>query len=219
MPGESRPGLLARWVRAWREVFAPGTAEASSVPRVVVGLGNPGPRYAATRHNAGFRVVDAAAERAGLRFEAPRRPYVLARGAWEGAPVALAKPAGLYMNQSGAGVAALLADLGLEPADLLLVYDDLALPEGQLRLRARGGAGGHNGVQDVIRALGTENFPRLRVGIGSNFARGRQVDYVLGPFSPEQEPVMAEAFGRAATVALAFARDGLEAALNRLSAR
>lgn len=205
----SRSGLLAR-------LF--GRTPAAPMPqarRLIIGLGNPGPQYENTRHNAGFLVADAVAHRARVTFEAGRGPYVVATGTWRGTSFGVAKPAMLYMNQSGTAVKKLVARFGLTEGDILVVYDDIALEPGQIRLRGKGGAGGHNGVQDVINELGRADFPRLRIGVGSDFPRGGQVDYVLGPFSPEQRPLIEQAVERAAEAALTFAHDGLNAAMNR----
>ncbi len=214
-----RGGWLGHLLRTLRLAPAESDAAEPAPARLVVGLGNPGPDYAGTRHNAGFLVADAVAEKLGAEFEQGRGPFVLARGAWEGVPVAVAKPAGVYMNHSGRAVVALLKRFGLEDDAVLVVYDDLALDLGTIRLRAKGGGGGHNGVQDIINRLNSPNFPRLRVGIGSSFARGGQVDFVLSPFEPEEEPVIEEAVERAAEAALAFTREGITAAMNRYNRR
>lgn len=182
--------------------------------RLIVGLGNPGPDYEDARHNAGFLVADAIARKAGLAFEPGGGPFVSAWGSYRGTPFGVAKPMD-FMNRSGTAVRKLVETLGLEPADLLVIYDDLALDLGQIRLRGKGGAGGHNGVQDVIDKLNSANFPRLRIGIGSSFPRGRQVEYVLDPFDPEERPVIGEAVETAAEAALAFVREGLVPAMNR----
>ncbi len=187
--------------------------------RLIIGLGNPGPQYEDTRHNAGFLVADAVAERSRMSFEPGRGPFVVAHGSWRGTPFAVAKTAALYMNQSGTAVRKLIARYGVTEQDVLVVYDDIALDVGVIRLRAGGGAGGHNGVQDVIDKLGTANFPRLRIGVGSDFPRGHQVDYVLGPFDDEQLPMLEEALSRAVDAALCFARDGLNVAMNRFNQR
>lgn len=215
-----RGGWLRRLLRRLLRLGRPsGPAEAPRPERLVVGLGNPGPEYAETRHNAGFMVAEALARRAGLAFEPGAGPFVLALGTWGGRPFGVAKPAGLYMNQSGRAVHDLLARYDLGPADVLVVHDDLALPLGALRLRAKGSAGGHNGVQDVIEAVSSANFPRLRIGVGDSFPRGRQVEYVLSPFAEEERPVIEEALERAAEAALAFVAEGLEAAMNRYNRR
>ncbi|MDX1531326.1 MAG: aminoacyl-tRNA hydrolase [Rhodothermales bacterium] len=187
--------------------------------RIVLGLGNPGPEYADTRHNAGYLVADAVAERAGLTFEPARGHYTIAWGTWRGVPFGVAKTAGLYMNQSGTAVTKLLGHFGLDLQDLLVVYDDLALDLGQIRLRGKGGAGGHNGVQDVIEKASSANFPRLRVGIGSSFPRGHQVDYVLSPFAAGERPVVEEAVEAAAEAALVWVREGLTTAMNQYNRR
>lgn len=204
------PGLLARFFRS-------DTDRPDAMPRarrLIVGLGNPGPEYEATRHNAGFLVADAVARAAGLVFEDGRGPFVIAAGSYRGVPLAVAKPMD-FMNRSGTAVKKLLGRLGLAPDDLLVVYDDLSLDLGQIRLRGKGSAGGHNGVQDVIDQLNSENFPRLRVGIGSSFPRGGQVEYVLAPFGEDEQPVIEEAVETAAEAALTFVREGLVPAMNR----
>lgn len=182
--------------------------------RLIVGLGNPGPDYAGTRHNAGFLVADAVAERAGLAFEGRDGAFVSAWGSYRGTPFGVAKPMA-FMNRSGGAVRKLVAQARLELDDVLVVYDDLALELGQIRLRGKGGAGGHNGVQDVIDALNSSTFPRLRIGIGASFPRGRQVDFVLAPFDDDEQPVIAEAVDTAAEAALTFVREGLVPAMNR----
>ncbi|MEL6769827.1 MAG: aminoacyl-tRNA hydrolase [Bacteroidota bacterium] len=183
--------------------------------RLIVGLGNPGPEYEATRHNVGFMVVDHLAETVGV---APLRRNLAASLADEashrGRALVLAKPQ-TYMNRSGEAVRALTRRYGLTPDDLVVVYDDLALPLGAVRLRGKGGAGGHNGIQDIIDTLGTSAFPRIRVGIGSNFGRGQQVRYVLAPFDADEAEARDEAVSFAAKAALSFVRDGLMTAMNR----
>ncbi len=185
--------------------------------RLIVGLGNPGPEYEATRHNVGFMVADAVAEKAGLRLSHERGNVLLGWGRWRGAPFGVAKPL-TYMNRSGQAVLALVRRFGLTPADLLVIYDDINLPVGRIRLRPGGSAGGHNGVQDIIDRLGTDAFPRLRLGIGHDFPRGRQADYVLAPFDAEQRPRIEEAIERAREAALTFVTDGLHVAMNRFNA-
>ena len=190
--------------------------------RLLVGLGNPGPDYVGTRHNAGFLAVDRVAAETGIALDdevgdrAGRS--VVGEGLWRGEGLALAKPL-TFMNRSGAAVAALLRRYGLGPADVLLVYDDLALPLGQIRLRGKGSAGGHNGVQSVIDALGSAEFPRLRIGVGDSFPPGGQVDYVLSPFGDDEREAADAALDLAAEAALAFARDGLTAAMNHYNGR
>lgn len=184
--------------------------------RLIIGLGNPGPQYEATRHNAGFIVADAVAEKAGVVFDDTAGPYVLGTGSYRGTTFGIAKPMD-FMNRSGTAVKKLLGRFGLEPDDVLIVYDDLALDLGQIRLRGKGGAGGHNGVQDIIDALNSANFPRLRIGIGASFSRGQQVDFVLAPFDEAEQPVIESAVEDAAEAALVFVREGLVPAMNRFN--
>ena len=210
---------LSRLLGSRPDPAPPRPREGGVAPRrLLVGLGNPGPDYVGTRHNAGFLAVDRAAAEVGVAFEAEEGQSLVAEGLWRGEGLALAKPL-TFMNRSGAAVAALLRRYGLGPADVLLVYDDLALPLGQIRLRGKGSAGGHNGVQSVIDALGSAEFPRLRIGVGDSFPPGGQVDYVLSPFGDDEREAADAALDLAAEAALAFARDGLTAAMNHYNGR
>jgi PTH1 family peptidyl-tRNA hydrolase len=192
----------------------PGPAVPSRGPestlRLVVGLGNPGRRYEGTRHNIGFLVADRVAGRLGAAFAETR--------AWSGwlaraDDLFILKPA-TYMNLSGESVGAVARFHKIDPAGVLVVFDDVALPSGRLRLRPRGSAGGHNGLQSVIDHLGTEAVPRLRVGIGAAADAGALTGHVLGRFSPGEREAMEAAVDRAAD-AVACARDrGIEAAMN-----
>lgn len=182
--------------------------------RLIVGLGNPGPRYRGTRHNVGAAVVAALADRLNLELSSAEGPARRGRTRYRGTDLVLAIPT-TYMNRSGTAVRHLLDDLDLGPSDLLVVVDDINLDLGALRLRPSGSAGGHNGTGDVIDRLGTEEFARLRIGIGSDFPRGGQSDYVLGPFSREQRPVVRETLETAGDAALCFVADGIEPAMNR----
>lgn len=186
--------------------------------RLVVGLGNPGPDYEDTRHNAGFLVVDRLAAETGVPVTTEAASSFVGEGLWRGEPLALAKPL-TFMNRSGQAYAALRRRYRLEPEDVLVVYDDLALPVGQLRLRGKGSAGGHNGVQSVIDTLGSTEFPRLRVGVGNSFPKGGQVDFVLSPFDESEHEAVDDALDAAAEAALTFVRDGLTAAMNRHNRR
>lgn len=201
-------------------LFGRPIAPSASPEVLLVGLGNPGPQYAGTRHNVGFAAIERLADRLGVALTArvDDACVATARLGADGPEVLLAKPQ-LYMNRSGGPTATLLRRYGIPPDRLLVLYDDLALDVGALRLRPKGGAGGHNGLQDVIRALGSTEFPRLRLGVGNSFESGQQVDYVLSPFSEDQREAAAEMVGRAAEAALAFATDGLDAAMNRFNRR
>ncbi len=194
---------------------------------LIVGLGNPGPDYDGTRHNAGFEVIDRLADRLGVALDVEAAHAFVAEGRLPTDPdrpdgptrvVALARPL-TFMNRSGRAVTALLDRYGLTPADLLVVYDDLALPVGGLRLRGKGSAGGHNGVQSVVEALASTEFPRLRVGVGNSFPPGGQVDFVLSPFDDDEREAAESAFDDAAEAALTVAREGLTAAMNQHNRR
>lgn len=187
------------------------------VERLVVGLGNPGPEYAATRHNIGFRIVERFAEE--HRFPEFRRwqAALESSGAVGGKRVAVLKPSS-FMNRSGGPVARRLSALDLSPAEMLVCYDDLALPLGRLRLRAGGSAGGHNGVQSVIEALGTEAFPRLRFGILPEHRFSDQVRFVLSPFRKDELESVEEALPRAVRAVECFCREGIARAMNLFNA-
>jgi PTH1 family peptidyl-tRNA hydrolase len=185
--------------------------------RLIVGLGNPGPEYEHTRHNVGFWVVDAVAETARAAFRHDGRANAMvAQGRTRGRPLTLAKPL-TFMNRSGQSVKHLVRRFSLSPRNLLVVYDDLNLDVGRLRLRERGSAGGHNGMQDIIDRLGTDDFPRLRLGIGSDYGRGQQSEYVLSPFDADQEPLIDEALDRAHDAVITFVTDGVVTAMNRFN--
>lgn len=184
---------------------------------LIVGLGNPGEEYAHTRHNAGFRCLEVLATRHGLSFREKRGYARIARGEIAGRSVVLARPY-TFMNRSGRSVAALCRHLALPPERLLVVYDDLDLPPGTIRLRPRGGAAGHKGMLSVIAALGTEDFPRLRLGIGRPPDPDMDpVDYVLQPLTPQEEEAWKPALERAADAIECFLQEGLEKAMERFN--
>jgi len=185
--------------------------------KVICGLGNPGERYRLTRHNVGFRVVDLLADRWGLtgqgkvREGAARLEAALPESSGR---VLLVKPM-RYMNLSGGPLKAALRQTDVEPAsDLLVVADDVDLPLGRIRLRREGSAGGHNGLRDIISALGTTEFSRLRVGIGRPGSARATVDHVLATFSARERELADEAIATAADAAERWLHDGIEAAMN-----
>jgi PTH1 family peptidyl-tRNA hydrolase len=196
--------------------------------KIVAGLGNPGPQYALTRHNAGFLVVDALADRHGLRFGPQKFHAETARGRIAGEEVLLAKPL-TYMNLCGRSLAPLAGFFKVEPADLVVVHDDLDLPLGRLQVRERGGDGGHNGLRSIAAELGTREFPRVRVGIGrpsrpdpqgapgapTAAPRGAVVDYVLSRFGEDEMPEVERTIVRAAEAIETLLRDGIARAMNR----
>ena len=177
--------------------------------RLIVGLGNPGEQYRNTRHNAGFMTLDLLADKMGACWKKDRHHRALVTGA---SGVLLAKPQ-TFMNDSGECVGALSRYFKIAPAELLVVYDDIALPLGTLRLREGGSAGGHNGMKSIIAHLGTDRFPRLRVGIGSH-GSGSLIGHVLGSFPPEQQETLQDALSRAVDgIGICFTR-GFQAAAN-----
>jgi PTH1 family peptidyl-tRNA hydrolase len=163
--------------------------------KLIVGLGNPGPQYAQTRHNAGFMVLDRLAQRHGLAGPKAKFHAVTLDGSIASQRCVLLQPV-TYMNRSGLAVAEAVAFFKLDLPDLLIVVDDVALPCGRIRLRPEGSAGGHNGLSDIERALGTAAYPRLRIGIDAP-GRIAQADYVLGRFAPDQWPKLDAALDRA----------------------
>lgn len=179
-----------------------------------MGLGNPGRRYARNRHNVGFQCLSRLARSYGLAFRRRRHQARLAAGWIAGQEVVLAQPL-TFMNQSGLAVRGLVGWLKLSLSDLLVIYDDLDLPLGTLRLRPCGSAGGHRGVQSIIEALGSESFPRLRVGIGRPPPGQDPVDFVLSDFWPQEEEAMAQVRARVAEAVECFLREGLAAAMNK----
>jgi PTH1 family peptidyl-tRNA hydrolase len=179
---------------------------------LVVGLGNMGAEYEQTRHNIGFRVVEALAAAAGRSFEVARYGDV-ARVSIKGRDLILLKPS-TYVNLSGNAVRYWLQKEHIPQENLLIVLDDLSLPVGALRLKARGSDAGHNGLKHIATTLGTQDYARLRIGIGNDYPRGTQIDFVLGHFSPEEEQVLTERIPLATEAIKSFALAGLALSMN-----
>jgi peptidyl-tRNA hydrolase, PTH1 family len=158
---------------------------------LIVGLGNPGPRYASNRHNIGFQTVDAVADAYSLEFTRTEHQAKTVHGLVDSQRVILAKPQ-TWMNDSGKSVAPLARFYKLEPEDLLVIYDDLDIPLGTLRFRTGGSSGGHRGVQSIIQWLGTDTFPRLRIGIGRPPGQMDAAAYVLQDFGADETPLLWE---------------------------
>jgi PTH1 family peptidyl-tRNA hydrolase len=180
--------------------------------RMVVGLGNPGPEFVDTRHNAGFRVVDALAEALKISVKEKKFGGLFGQGEFEDKELMLLKPA-QFMNRSGQAVAAAAGFYELSLRDLLVISDDIALEPGRIRLRAGGSAGGHKGLADILEKLGTDRVSRLRIGVGSCGAEDA-TDYVLDEPTTEQEPLLNEAVDRAVQAVLCWLQRGIEAAMN-----
>ena len=186
--------------------------EATPQIRLIAGLGNPGSEYNGTRHNVGFEVVDRLAAEWGLSWQHEKNWHLL----WaKSASVFLAKPTS-YMNRSGEPLQAIAHFYKIAPAETLVVLDDMALPLGRLRLRPDGGTAGHNGLESVIVQFGTEEIPRLRVGIGAAPQEG-SVDYVLGRFFEEERPLAAQTIARAAEAVKCAIDNGLLSAMNQFN--
>ena len=177
--------------------------------RLVAGLGNPGPEYAATRHNIGFMVVDQVAAQFGSTWERSTKWDAL----WAKCGGTLVVKPKRFMNRSGYPLFAIAQIYKIEPPQILVVLDDLALPLGRLRLRARGGTGGHNGLDSIIMQFGTEEIPRLRIGIGQAPPEG-SIDYVLSRFLEEEKPIVRSMIDRAVEAVKCAIDNGLNSAMN-----
>lgn len=175
---------------------------------LVFGLGNPGPEYTDTRHNVGFQVLDRMARKEGIRFESARYADI-AEHRIKGRQLLLLKPS-TFMNNSGKAVHYWMQEEKVPEERTLIITDDVALPFGKLRLREKGGSGGHNGISDIIDRIGTEDFPRLRFGIGADYPKGRQVEYVLGDWDPQQQKALPERLDRASEMIKALPFLGLK---------
>jgi len=186
--------------------------------KLIIGLGNPGRRYRGTRHNVGGEVVSHLARRLGIALREEAGFSAVGRGSIGGTRVLLARPQ-TFVNVSGAAVLELCRRHRVAPRDIIVVADDLDLPLGRIRLRRGGSAGGHNGLKSIIDALGTTEFPRLRVGIGRPPEGVDPADYVLARFRPEEQPVVAEALERAAQALEAAVTEGIAAAMNRFNTK
>lgn len=181
---------------------------------LIVGLGNPGSRYAANRHNVGFRCLDRLAGAHDLAIDKRQKRARVALGTIHGRRVILAQPQ-TFMNESGRAVAPLARFYQVEMERLLVVYDDLDLPLGTVRLRPEGGTGGHKGMRSIAEHLGSQSFSRLRLGIGRPPGRMDPAAYVLQDFSVEDQPLVEDMLERAVTAVETWLREGIEAAMSR----
>jgi PTH1 family peptidyl-tRNA hydrolase len=182
------------------------------VKYLITGIGNPGEQYAHTRHNIGFDILDALAGASNISFKDKRYGFI-SEMKYKARILHLLKPT-TYVNLSGRAVQYYLARLKVPPQNCLVVVDDLALPFGTLRLRGKGGDSGHNGLASIIEILGTNQFPRLRFGIGSDFPPGMKVDYVLGKWNEEENEKIPELTGQAVDIIKSFVSIGLERTMN-----
>ncbi|MCR5686514.1 MAG: aminoacyl-tRNA hydrolase [Lachnospiraceae bacterium] len=184
---------------------------------IIVGLGNPGPEYAGTRHNVGFETVGILADRYGIATDYIRHKAVCGKGVIDREQVMLAMPQ-TYMNLSGESVRQLASFYKIDiPSELIIICDDVNLPPGRLRIRKSGSAGGHNGLKSIISCLGTDEFMRIRVGVGDKQGGRDLADHVLGHFSDSEQQIMDVAFRGAADAAVTIMKDGADAAMNRFN--
>jgi PTH1 family peptidyl-tRNA hydrolase len=182
--------------------------------KLIVGLGNPGSEYEGTRHNAGWMVLDAFAKKFRIPIAKHEKNAMTGTGRVAGGSVLVAKPL-TFMNLSGDAVRLLVNAYADSTDDLLVVYDDIDLPLGKLRIRPNGSSGTHNGMRSIVSSLATERFPRLRFGVrGANFPEARLRDYVLDPFSLEEMPLVERGIERALDALVLFARGDLRRAMN-----
>ncbi len=185
------------------------------IPELIVGLGNPEPRYDQTRHNIGFDVVDSLAKAWSLSWKENKRfQGLIAEGISPyGNKIRLLKPL-TYMNRSGQAVRAVIDWYKIAPGSVLVVYDDMDLPVGRLRMRRSGSAGGHNGMKSIISHLGGQDFPRLRIGIGKSDRKKQTIGHVLGKFAPEEKKVIQEMLDISVNAVEKSLKEGVEKAMN-----
>jgi peptidyl-tRNA hydrolase, PTH1 family len=186
--------------------------------KLIVGLGNPGYQYHLTPHNLGFMAADRLAEDSGVRFSARQAQALTALTQIAGAPVVLAKPE-TFMNLSGLAVAGLLERHGLQAEDMIVLVDEVELPLGSIRIRARGSAGGHNGLKSIIGALGSDDFSRVRMGVGPEHPVEDRVSYLLSPFRKRDLETVAEMIEQAAQAVHVILGEGIQKAMNRFNRR
>ena len=183
--------------------------------KLIVGLGNPGKNYERTRHNVGFFVVDALLSHDQNKLKKGKGPFQANAVPFQGGEAVIAKPT-LFMNESGRAVHAMLDEFHILPQDCLVVTDDVNLPVGRIRFRSQGSAGGHHGLESIIGILGTENFARLRVGVGSGDLSGRDItDYVLGDFSSEEWKLLLPQIERARDGCLEWIKSDMTSVMQR----
>ncbi len=202
--------------RFQRQIFS-ALAEDKAM-RLIVGLGNPDPEYQWTPHNLGFMAVDELAERGAIRVERPEGKALVGRGKLAGEEILLAKPQ-TYMNLSGVSVRELLAKYELEPADLLVMWDEVQLPAGTFKIHPDGSAGSHNGAKSVIGSIGTQQFARLRLGCGPDHPVGSLRDYVLRPMKKAELEVASEMLGHVGDAVELMLTQGLDAAMTKYNRR
>ena len=184
--------------------------------RCIVGLGNPGKRYDFTRHNVGFQILDQFTKRNKIKFKASKSDYFYSEGSLRSSDFFLIKPS-IYMNLSGVAVLDFVSEYSIDLEDLLIVYDDVNLQPGQIRLRRSGSDGGHNGIKSIIYHLQNDSFPRLRFGIGSEFEKGDMAEFVLDKFSSNEIKLVDESMVFAVELIEQFIAGGYKSMLDHFS--
>ena len=182
--------------------------------KIVVGLGNPGIKYAGSRHNTGFSVITSISDKFDIPLNKKQCKAVVGLGLISGERVVLAEPQ-TFMNLSGEAVSALLHFYRCDVKNLIVIYDDMDLEVGKIRLRGRGSAGGHNGIKNIIEYIGTDEFERIKVGIGKPPAPMEVIDYVLGRFPSEELPIMRESVDKATLALEEIIKNGIDSAMNK----
>ena len=184
---------------------------------IVVGLGNPGRKYAKTRHNMGFIAADELAQKLGIKINKIKNKSLVGEGYLADQKVLLVKPQ-TYMNLSGEAVREIMNYYRAEPEKIILIYDDVDIETGRIRIRKKGGAGTHNGMKSVVAAMGTEEFPRIRIGIGGDI-KMHLMDFVTGGMNKKEKEILKEAVRTAAEAAECIIEKGIDAAMNRYNSR
>lgn len=207
--------MMFKQMRRFLDLFKSNKTEpqfSSDMKYLIAGLGNIGSEYKNTRHNIGFQVLDYFAEKNGLSFKHERLAY-MAKHKFKGRQLVLIKPT-TYMNLSGKAINYWMQKEKIPVSNIFIILDDIALPFGTIRIKAKGSDAGHNGLSDIIKILGHQNFPRLRFGIGNNFHKGQQVDFVLGEWSEDETKSLKERKEKIIEAMQSFATIGLERTMN-----
>ncbi len=184
--------------------------------KIIVGLGNPTREYEGTRHNVGFSVIYNISDKYNINVDTKKHKALIGKGIIEGEKVILAMPQ-TYMNLSGESVRELVDYYKCDPEDIIVIYDDISLDVGKLRIRAKGSAGGHNGIKNIIAHLGTQEFPRIKVGVGEKPPRMDLADYVLGHFSKEEQPIIREGADKACDAVALMIKEDIATAMNKFN--
>lgn len=183
---------------------------------VIVGLGNPGPKYGETRHNVGFWCIDLLAEQHGIKLERKHKTAIIGEGTLEGQRVILVKPR-TFVNLSGQAVEYLTARYRIPLEKVVVIYDDINLPVGKLRLRANGSAGGHNGIRSIIESTGSQGFPRIRIGVGKPPEGTDQIGYVIGRMSPQERQATIKTLERVALAITSLLTESIDVTMNKFN--